>query len=171
MDTFDKTIIIDYDITKKKTLALISKMEDWQHSPVGKLKVKLSIDSNGGDLDYAFLLYDYFKANKNTIELTTVALAKCFSAAVVVFLTGENKYCYKSSLFMMHEPVTIMEDSLKVSETNCRLTRNIYNRYISLLTEKSNIEKIEWLSNISEFQEYYIKGEDATNNFELTSLL
>jgi ATP-dependent Clp protease, protease subunit len=71
------------------------------------------INSSGGDLDQALMLYDIIKHNKYPIN--TVIDSQAYSAASIVFLAGKQRYMRRFSSIMIHS-LTTTYDSKNINE-------------------------------------------------------
>ena len=60
------------------------------------------INSYGGDIYDAFGIYDILRACKH-VDIHTVVSGKVMSAAAIIFLAGDFRYCSPNSRFMIHE--------------------------------------------------------------------
>jgi ATP-dependent protease ClpP protease subunit len=64
----------------------------------------------GGGLDGAFSIYDIIKLIKETgRKIKIIALNRCFSAAIVVFMAGDERIAGKHSEFLLHPAASSIE--------------------------------------------------------------
>lgn len=59
------------------------------------------IDSNGGDLDAAFMMYDAIEISVTPVY--TVNIGCAFSGGFLTYIAGHKRYSYKHSKFLIHE--------------------------------------------------------------------
>lgn len=93
-------------------------------------KIKIYINSNGGQITTFFPLYDLIKSTDKKIE--TIILGKAYSAGAFLALAGTYRIAYKHSSILLHEVATYMkgknsqiqEDSKNLDEIN-RVLRQI----------------------------------------------
>lgn len=65
------------------------------------------IGSSGGELDPAWCLYDFLSCM--SIPVITVATGKVYSAAVMPYLAGQERYAFSTSTFLFHPAVSLYE--------------------------------------------------------------
>jgi len=97
----------------------------------GLEQIKFLVSSTGGDIDSAIRLHDYLKALPLKVE--TIGFGQVDSAAVTIFLAGENRIAVKGCRFTIHEgtynigqpsaPLHVHEETLRLFHT--LLERNI----------------------------------------------
>lgn len=86
-------------------------------------KATIFIGSSGGDIDASWCLYDTF--NALTIPVATVGLGKVYSAAVVPFMVGKERYMFPTSTMLFHPTVSVFEKTERnlkelEEEINCQ---------------------------------------------------
>lgn len=112
-------------------------------------KVVLYLNSFGGDLGVAEAFYDYVRASG--LHLVTIAAGDVESSAVVLFLSGEERYASQFSSFLIHDPVLGMHGELTirdVKQTSLHIS-SMHERYLAILSRASGISKEE-IDKISE---------------------
>lgn len=76
-------------------------------------KTVLPISSQGGDVEYGFGSFDLLAEHQNRKLLTTVAYGNVASAAVMIFLAGNERLMSCNSTLYLHEPFNILEGGIK----------------------------------------------------------
>lgn len=70
--------------------------------------VNLVLVSYGGDLLYAFALYDHIKASKKPVDIVVEGM--CMSAAVMVLQAARRRVARPHTVFMVHPTITSLEE-------------------------------------------------------------
>ena len=63
--------------------------------------ITLYINTNGGDVLHAFALIETMKRCPAPVH--TLALGRCFSAGLLVYLAGTRRLAYSCTMFMSHD--------------------------------------------------------------------
>lgn len=116
------------------------------------------INSYGGDIYDAFGIYDILRACKNVNIHTTVS-GKAMSAAAIIFLAGDYRYCSPNSRFMIHE---VSDEDIEgknhdVQNAAAEL-KEVNNRMIKLISERTELSQ-QKLRNLIKDDTYYWKDE------------
>lgn len=112
----------------------------------------LTINSNGGNLDETLMLCDYMRTLPTTI--ITYCLGKCVSAGFLLFVSGNYRVCYNSSVLMAHELYHYYNGKSIEIQSTAKFIREQQKQIIQLLSEQSkltNEECEEYLKNESEW--------------------
>jgi len=107
--------------------------------------IYLVISSGGGSV-YDFLaLQGVIKSLKS--KLVTIGNGYCFSAAALLLLLGDERYCYDNTRVMFHEIISTMDGSYSDINKDYKETHYLQQQMISLIKRKTNIENVkDWLS-------------------------
>ncbi len=111
-------------------------------------KVLLSISTPGGDADAAWSIHTALK--HLGCEIITLANGRVFSAGIIVYLTGGERYCFDESLFLFHPPTVIsimdeerptyqMEEAITGQRIDEKLFRKILENILPKATKKDII--------------------------------
>lgn len=84
--------------------------------------IYLIIDSNGGDVNVGFALYDMIKASKAPV--TTVGLS-CASMATVLLVAGKRRLVFPHSRNMLHLPETGFQGTVEDAKIRTKLLGEI----------------------------------------------
>ncbi len=107
-------------------------------------KVILCLNSEGGDLDVAWSFYDYVRLSG--LHLVTVASGDVESAAVLLFLSGKERYASRFSSFLIHNPALEVQHA-EISEDNIEQTRrhvlSMHERHLKVLAKTSGLSQKE----------------------------
>jgi ATP-dependent protease ClpP protease subunit len=105
-------------------------------------KAALYVSSKGGDMDVAFVFYDFVRASG--LHLITIA-ENVQSASVILFLAGQERYASQFSLFLIHDPA--LNQHVEVTIRNVRnLDRDValmHEQYLNLLIQATGLSKKE----------------------------
>jgi ATP-dependent protease ClpP protease subunit len=115
----------------------------------GLNKIKFLISSTGGDGDSAIRLYDYLKALP--VQVDTIGFGQVDSAAITIFLAGENRIAVKDCRFIIHEGIyNIAQPSapMHLHEEVLSLFNEISRRNTSIIVKetKRKVEEIKKLA-------------------------
>lgn len=116
------------------------------------IKVKLFIDSFGGDVFSALGLIDVllYLQHNDVIELVCIANGECFSAAFWVFLTGNSRKAFPHTLFMSHLGSIDAKDFEAKSATDfMKVSDVIIKRLISKLITKTKLTEKDYYSRVN----------------------
>jgi len=109
-------------------------------------KIKVYLNSAGGEAYAGFAIGDQFQRVKDRFEMSVWASGIVASAAVMVFASFENRYAAPNTMFMVHEVAVPRTDGMNrtdvknMEETFGQLT----DRYIDILVGVTNKCKEEW---------------------------
>lgn len=122
-----------------------------------KRKLKLYINSTGGDLYEAFGLIDVMKNSYHTIS--TIGVGSVMSAAFLIFASGRQgeRYIGKNTGIMCHQFSTSMEDKMHDIKAQMKENQNCEMRELQILREATgmtiNETRKKFISNPSD--QYY----------------
>lgn len=88
------------DIDDEKTELLINQILEINNRDKSSI-ITIYISSNGGYIENAFAIYDLLKVIDNPIK--TVALGFVYSAALIIFLGGDNRCITENTNLMYHQ--------------------------------------------------------------------
>lgn len=74
----------------------------------------ITIASPGGDVELAIELYNFIRSLN--CKVTTINLSYVNSAAIIVYLSGEERLCFPSSSFFVHSITKRMNKDYTISE-------------------------------------------------------
>ena len=104
-------------------------------------EIIIQISSSGGSSDHGLLAYNYLK--QLNVKKTTIGMGNVDSAAVMIFLAGDERLAMSSCRFVLHEALTTIEKGVfndtklhEIANLNKRITRD-YCSVISSVTGKS----------------------------------
>ena len=73
-----------------------------------KEPILILINSIGGTLNDAIIIYNLLKSVPNPI--TTLTIGNCQSAAAIVYSVGKNRYIAEDTTFMVHQPYNTFQE-------------------------------------------------------------
>lgn len=83
---------------------------------------KLSLNSGGGNLGIAMEIGDIVLSTK----MTTIALDKCKSACMYLFISGHTRIAYKYSILGMHQSIDIKSKACSLPEKDKKDNPNYF---------------------------------------------
>lgn len=142
---------------------VISKLLEFNKTEDKKNIITLLINSTGGNITDAFAISDVIK-NLN-IKIRTIALGQCYSAAVVLLLSGtkNERYAMKHTDFLIHQYSWQNQEQTRYDELVRRrnkedeLTEKLMNFYIRY----SKLKKREIEDILKEGKDLYFNAKTA----------
>lgn len=113
----------------------------------GAESLTVHINSNGGDVDAGFAIYDLIKSFPG--EVTTLIEGQCYSIATVILLAGTVRKATENSGFLIHLPSGWTGGTADEMEKYTERMRKIENKIAKLyaahtsLTEKRALKEME----------------------------
>ena len=106
----------------------------YSHTPTNSPQIHLSVIGCSGDIGLAVGFYSWIKYNR--VDLVTVGMGELDSAALVVLLAGQERYCFRGTRFVLYGPsftfgskttfhVAELEEKLQVLEAQQSLLLGI----------------------------------------------
>jgi ATP-dependent Clp protease protease subunit len=123
---------IDDEIAKKVTQQLLIMDGRSQEEPI-----TIYVNSPGGSADSGFAMYDIIRFVKAPVR--TVCNGLCASAAVLVYLAGDERYTLPNSRFLLHQPRTYVQgraSDIEISAQEIVKLKRRYNEIVSGITGK-----------------------------------
>jgi len=110
-------------------------------------KLKIFLNSFGGGMYAGFAIADQLKRAADRFEVSIYASGVVASAAVMVFISAENRFSTEDAFFMVHEISTGGGNS-SMSSSEVKLMNNLMDmltaRYIKNLVKGTNKTEDEW---------------------------
>lgn len=162
VDLDNRIIHLFVDITSKSVSRVIKGIQ-LMINRNSEQPINIFINSSGGCIYSSFGLYNFIKAQKDTI-IKTYNCGCCMSGGSIIFLAGDEKYMYKDSVFMFHtvssgggqDLSTLFGDM--IPDTN--ETTKLYVQMCKIYAENSNIAYKEWYRKLK-FQNQYYRVKEA----------
>lgn len=125
----------------------------------------VTIHSVGGQLEDAFLLYDFLRElDENVIPVKTVAGGYCFSGATLVLQGGRLRLSYPHSTFHVHQVIisSTEEESLPQVITSAKFTLKLQEVYWKILIDRSGGKlNMRTLKNKLKFRDWWFDADEA----------
>ena len=140
--------------------------DDKNEIPIGQRKpIKVFINSNGGVLNETMHCIDIIDASKTPVF--TICQSKAFSAGGLLLKAGHKRYCYKSSVYLLHAgstgmggSTTAVFDTLKFQEKyEQKVKKFVLNRTKITEKEYEEIYRKEWYLDAEDMLKYGIVDE------------
>ena len=113
--------------------------------PIEKRKpIYLYISSPGGDVYEGLGLVSVIQTSITPIK--TICLGQACSMALIIFLSGHERYCMPNSIFLMHEGTEGIwgDSSSKVAETITFHSGSLAKKIEEIILSKTNITKKQY---------------------------
>jgi ATP-dependent protease ClpP protease subunit len=121
--------------------------------------IMLHINSNGGDLDQALMLYELIKKNKYPIN--TVIDSQAYSAASIIYLSAKQRYMRRFASIMIHSLSTTYDNqNLNEIKSEYYHDKKLNEFMIKIYLENSNLT-IKQIKKIMKGNNKYIYIDDA----------
>ena len=121
-------IFINEDISNKTVNRILQEIL----SNKEKETLTIYINSQGGDADCGYVLYEILKLAG--CKIITYAINEVYSTAIIIYLAGDERYATEHSTFMIHEPMHVYEDTNIV----CNMTTRAYIKNLKELQKSTN---------------------------------
>lgn len=129
--------------------------------------IHLLVDTDGGNVKTALAIYDIIQATHAPVY--TYALSEVSSAGVLIFISGEKRYSFKHSIFMMH-PASLsvsgnhmeFNNAMNMVKGQTQKVEDIFKKKIKM--SKRNYNKFHSLTN-------FIDSEQAKNLKIVTNVI
>lgn len=132
-------------------------------SDLGDGPIELYVSSYGGELDESFALHDLMQMLE--VEIHTVALGKCMSAAPLLVAAGApgQRFAAKNTVFMLHNVAGC--DVAADSHQNLKATADVIAKsvatYSGLLAEYTTQPKAHWSRIMRSNHDRYFDADQA----------
>lgn len=107
-------------------------------------KTVLRISSEGGDAEYSFGAFDLLTEHPNRKLLTTIAYGNVASAAVIIFLAGNERLMSCNSTLFLHEPYHTLESGSRSIDNLKHLMEEvtrIFNTMVKIHTKETGLSE------------------------------
>jgi len=142
--------------------------------------IKIFINSFGGDIDEAFCLISAIESSNTPI--TTIAMGKCMSAAMLILLAGHHRVSYKYSTIMYHQGSAGFAGEFSKHLEYANYWHNVQTMVENFVKENTKIskqqldnifnQKTDWyMTPVEAFQLGVLDGIIGYTDKELTALL
>ena len=149
---------IDENIVEKVIMFIFKfNSEDTGLSPYNRKKIYLYINSDGGDCVAGINLIDVIEQSKTPI--VTVGLSKCASMGLYILASGHERYCFKNTVFLLHDGQTGYVSTANKGKDIQRFFEGLENRLSSKLFKKTRIDS-SYLEEVKD-REKYFWGDEA----------
>ncbi|MHC4846288.1 MAG: ATP-dependent Clp protease proteolytic subunit [Planctomycetota bacterium] len=121
--------------------------------------ITMYVNCPGGDADSGFGIYDAMNFIKAPV--TTVCLGLAASAAVIIFVGGEDgkRFTLPHSRFLIHQPSSFSQgqaSDIEITANEIIKTRDLYNK---ILAEKSHRTEKQILKDVS--RDFWLSADEA----------
>lgn len=153
-----RTIIISQGIDAQLANSIYSRLILLEKNDPDKL-INVIINSQGGNADSGFGIYDMLKFIKPPVITLTAGL--CASAAIIIFLAGDEgkRFALPNARFLLHQPSTSAvgpASDLEITANQILKIRDQFNRIIANET-KNDVKKITFDAN----RDFWLSAKEA----------
>ena len=155
-----RTIIISQGIDAQLANSIYSRLILLEKNDPDKL-INVIINSQGGNADSGFGIYDMLKFIKPPVITLTAGL--CASAAIIIFLAGDKgkRFALPNARFLLHQPSTSAvgpASDLEITANQILKIRDQFNRIIANETE-NEVKKITVDAN----RDFWLSAKEAVD--------
>lgn len=115
------------------------------------------INSFGGDVYSGLGVYDTLRNLNCTVRTTCTGAA--MSMGLMLFLAGDERYCYENSTFMAHSVSSGSFGKVNDMEIDLAETKRLNELLIGILAERTKKNKKYWMDQTKHEDKYYNKKE------------
>ena len=135
-----RRIVLSGVVKEENASQFLEQITALECSDIGK-PITLYIDTYGGSVDSALLIYDAIKAC--CCPIVTVGIGKVMSAGVLILASGDpgNRFITQNTRVMVHEVAGGAFGSVSEMEVNVAETRRLQNLYVDLLSKDCGVTK------------------------------
>lgn len=146
-------------IAPDSALYLISQLYELDN--ISDEPIYLLLNTEGGDVDSSFAIYDCIKSLESPVIILTIGL--CASGGLIVLAAGDYRISSPNCLFFYHQP--IMSEFEVQSTEQARSTESLYTYYQETMDEaikkKTKISKKLWNENFEGKTSFYFNSKKA----------
>lgn len=160
-ETENPPVILLYgDITDELVAEASATLISEQYNPNRPEKIKIFLNSPGGDLHAAFAFIELMKASLIPIE--TYALGQCVSAALFIFMAGSkgNRIVTSTCSAMSHTYSTGVDGSHWDIQDVQKELKNVQEKIIDHYIEFTGLPKATIMSKLIGKGDHWLKPED-----------
>ena len=155
-----RTIIISQGIDAQLANSIYSRLILLEKNDPDK-PINVIINSQGGNADSGFGIYDMLKFIKPPVITLTAGL--CASAAIIIFLAGDKgkRFALPNARFLLHQPSTSAvgpASDLEITANQILKIRDQFNRIIANETE-NEVKKITVDAN----RDFWLSAKEAVD--------
>ena len=155
-----RTIIISQGIDAQLANSIYSRLILLEKNDPDKT-INVIINSQGGNADSGFGIYDMLKFIKPPVITLTAGL--CASAAIIIFLAGDKgkRFALPNARFLLHQPSTSAvgpASDLEITANQILKIRDQFNRIIANETE-NEVKKITFDAN----RDFWLSAKEAVD--------
>ncbi len=155
-----RTIIISQGIDAQLANSIYSRLILLEKNDPDKT-INVIINSQGGNADSGFGIYDMLKFIKPPVITLTAGL--CASAAIIIFLAGDKgkRFALPNARFLLHQPSTSAvgpASDLEITANQILKIRDQFNRIIANETE-NEVKKITVDAN----RDFWLSAKEAVD--------
>ena len=147
-----RKIVINEGISDEVSLEVlyyVSKIRQHDTLVGSKEPIEFYIDTNGGDAFAGFAIVDIIEQlKKDGYEVTTINMAKAFSAGMIIAICGTHRKAFGRSRYMLHDVASGMLGKSREMRESLEETEIIKDIYFDIIEKYTSITKDEienWL--------------------------
>jgi len=148
-----RRIVLSGVVKEEQASQFLEQITALECSDIGK-PITLYIDTYGGSVDSAILMYDTIKAC--CCPIVTVGVGKVMSAGVLLLAAGDpgHRFITQNTRVMIHEVAGGAFGPISEMEVSVKETRRLQNLYIDLLAKDCGVPKKKIISDMNSGERY-----------------
>lgn len=143
IDPRRRRIFLDEDISEVSIAKLIQSLYVFKESEPTK-DIEIIISSFGGCQYAMFAAYDMIRSLVCNVK--TIACGKIMSAAPLILSAGDERYCYPTTQFMVHEAHYEIEGRHNNSVTTIEHYKDLTKLWAEKMAERTLLSVKQWLN-------------------------
>lgn len=146
-------------IDRDSSMVLSSQL--WELDSISNEQITLIVNTEGGDVDSAFAIYDCIKGLRSPVVV--VATGLCASGGLIILSAGDYRVATENCLFFYHQVVLSGFDIISTEQMKSLddLYKHNQVKMDDLIKRKTKISKKDWEQNFQGATSYYFNAEQA----------
>lgn len=133
----------------EKTVSRIISQMDYLVGFDDKSPITIRINCGGGNMLDGFAIYDVIRMfSRRGTPIRTIALGKCCSMAVPIFLAGDFRNCLPNTSFMMHDASAMLQENTDLTSAEMIDMVEEFERleemHVNILARRTGLSKSRW---------------------------
>ena len=148
-NVINKIMDINYDDDIQE-----AEVRDWVREPI-----HLFINTNGGSAYDALAIYDAI--SRSNTPVYTIALGKCMSAGLLIFMGGKERFVGEHATLMFHDVKGWVNDKIEGIRQELKEASRLSKNYCDIITRASAVTQSDLDDYITRKAEWYIPADEA----------
>ncbi|MFA5024102.1 MAG: ATP-dependent Clp protease proteolytic subunit [Patescibacteria group bacterium] len=154
-----RRIVISGTISEQSASMFLEQITAFEYMDIAK-PVSIYIDTFGGCVDSALLMYDAMKSC--CMPVVTIGIGKCMSAGVLLLAAGEkeNRFVTPNCRIMIHQISGAVIGNMTEMQNSIDETKRLQDIYFDLLAKETGQVKSKIMNDISSC-DYYMSAQES----------